>query len=155
VPSAKTKLAAASEVKGKLGILHRNGLFQLTLGGRPLYHFSGDDSKTGNANGQGLPQLRRKLARRRSLEPATNHNHNHANDHDHANNHDHDNNPVSAVLAPRANRSSRSARRDWEAGDAPRNRWRKGRVHAPAGLRARIEGGARAVAASRFALRSP
>jgi predicted lipoprotein with Yx(FWY)xxD motif len=54
VPSAKTKLAAASDVKGKLGILHRNGFLQLTLGGRPLYHFAGDDSKTGNANGQGL-----------------------------------------------------------------------------------------------------
>lgn len=54
VPSAKTKLTAASDVKGKLGILHRNGFFQLTLGGRPLYHFAGDDSKTGNANGQGL-----------------------------------------------------------------------------------------------------
>jgi predicted lipoprotein with Yx(FWY)xxD motif len=54
VPSASTKLTAASQVNGKLGILHRNGFFQLTLGGRPLYDFSGDDSKTGNANGQGL-----------------------------------------------------------------------------------------------------
>jgi predicted lipoprotein with Yx(FWY)xxD motif len=54
VPSAKTKLTAGSGVKGKLGTLHRNGLFQLTLGGRPLYHFSADDSKAGRANGQGI-----------------------------------------------------------------------------------------------------
>jgi predicted lipoprotein with Yx(FWY)xxD motif len=53
VRSARTKLTA-SGVKGKLGILHRNGLFQVTLGGRPLYHFALDHSKRGAANGQGL-----------------------------------------------------------------------------------------------------
>jgi predicted lipoprotein with Yx(FWY)xxD motif len=53
VRSARTKLTA-SGVKGKLGILHRNGFFQLTLGGRPLYHYVGDGSKRGRATGQGL-----------------------------------------------------------------------------------------------------
>jgi predicted lipoprotein with Yx(FWY)xxD motif len=53
VRSAKTKLTA-SGVKGKLGILHRNGFFQLTLAGRPLYHYAGDGSKRGSATGQGL-----------------------------------------------------------------------------------------------------
>jgi len=53
VRSARTKLTA-SGVKGKLGILHRNGFFQLTLGGRPLYHYVGDGSKRGSATGQGL-----------------------------------------------------------------------------------------------------
>ena len=54
VASAKTKLTAAHGVKGKLGILHRNGFFQVTLGGHPLYTFAGDASKPGMANGQGV-----------------------------------------------------------------------------------------------------
>jgi predicted lipoprotein with Yx(FWY)xxD motif len=54
VASAKTKLTAATGIKGKLGVLHRNGLFQVTLAGRPLYRFSGDMSKRGKAAGQGL-----------------------------------------------------------------------------------------------------
>jgi predicted lipoprotein with Yx(FWY)xxD motif len=54
VASAKTKLKSPAGLKGKLGILHRNGIFQLTLAGRPLYHFSGDKSKRGMANGQGI-----------------------------------------------------------------------------------------------------
>lgn len=54
VASAKTKLTAATGIKGKLGVLHRDGLFQVTLAGRPLYHFAGDASKRGNAKGQGL-----------------------------------------------------------------------------------------------------
>jgi predicted lipoprotein with Yx(FWY)xxD motif len=54
VKSAKAKLAKAPGIKGKLGILHRHGFFQVTLGGRPLYFFSGDKAK-GNANGQGIP----------------------------------------------------------------------------------------------------
>jgi predicted lipoprotein with Yx(FWY)xxD motif len=54
VASAKTKLTAARGVTGKLGILHRNGIFQVTLGGHPLYHFAGDGSKKGMANGQGI-----------------------------------------------------------------------------------------------------
>lgn len=54
VSSAKTKLTAATGIKGKLGTLHRNGVFQVTLAGRPLYRFAGDASKRGKANGQGL-----------------------------------------------------------------------------------------------------
>jgi predicted lipoprotein with Yx(FWY)xxD motif len=54
VASAKTKLTAAHGVKGKLGILHRNGIFQVTLGGHPLYRFAGDASKKGMANGHGI-----------------------------------------------------------------------------------------------------
>jgi len=53
VPTAKTKITA-SGVNGKLGTLHRNGFFQLTLGGRPLYHFFLDASKRGSAKGQGI-----------------------------------------------------------------------------------------------------
>jgi predicted lipoprotein with Yx(FWY)xxD motif len=54
VASAKTKLTAAAGIKGKLKILHRDGLFQVTLSGRPLYRFAGDASKRGSAKGQGL-----------------------------------------------------------------------------------------------------
>jgi predicted lipoprotein with Yx(FWY)xxD motif len=54
VGSARTKLTAAHGIKGRLGTLHRNGLFQLTLGGHPLYRFAGDNSKKGAANGQDL-----------------------------------------------------------------------------------------------------
>jgi predicted lipoprotein with Yx(FWY)xxD motif len=54
VASAKTKLTAAAGVKGKLGILHRAGIFQVTLAGHPLYRFSGDSAKKGMATGQGI-----------------------------------------------------------------------------------------------------
>jgi predicted lipoprotein with Yx(FWY)xxD motif len=54
VRSAKTKLTAAHGVKGKLGILHRNGFFQVTLGGHPLYYFLQDAGKKGSATGQGI-----------------------------------------------------------------------------------------------------
>jgi predicted lipoprotein with Yx(FWY)xxD motif len=54
VKSAKTRLSAAPGIKGKLGILHRNRIFQITLGGHPLYRFSGDGSKAGAASGQGI-----------------------------------------------------------------------------------------------------
>jgi predicted lipoprotein with Yx(FWY)xxD motif len=54
VHSSKTKLAAGSGVHGHLGILRRsNGMFQVTLGGLPLYHFSGDSAK-GAANGESI-----------------------------------------------------------------------------------------------------
>jgi len=54
VSSAKTKLTAGAGIKGKLRILRRGRIFQVTLGGHPLYYFSGDRSKPGAASGQGL-----------------------------------------------------------------------------------------------------
>jgi predicted lipoprotein with Yx(FWY)xxD motif len=54
VRSRKTKLLAGSGVHGRLGILRRsNGMLQVTLGGLPLYHFSGDSAK-GAANGENV-----------------------------------------------------------------------------------------------------
>jgi predicted lipoprotein with Yx(FWY)xxD motif len=53
VHSAKTKLSKATGVKGKLGILHRKGFLQVTLGGVPLYRFAKDTAK-GQANGNGI-----------------------------------------------------------------------------------------------------
>jgi predicted lipoprotein with Yx(FWY)xxD motif len=54
VASAKTKLTSPSGLKGKLGTLHRNGFFQLTLDGRPLYRFAEDHSTRGMAHGEGI-----------------------------------------------------------------------------------------------------
>ncbi len=54
VHSRKGKLTAGPGVHGRLGILRRsNGTFQVTLGGLPVYHFSGDSAK-GAANGEGI-----------------------------------------------------------------------------------------------------
>jgi predicted lipoprotein with Yx(FWY)xxD motif len=54
VRSSKTRLRAGPGVHGRLGILHRsNGSLQVTLGGLPLYHYSGDHAK-GEANGQNI-----------------------------------------------------------------------------------------------------
>ena len=54
VRSSKTKLVDGSGVHGHLGILRRsNGMLQVTLGGLPLYHFSGDSAR-GAANGEGI-----------------------------------------------------------------------------------------------------
>lgn len=53
VRSAHAKLTKAAGIKGKLGVMHRSGFFQVTLGGRPLYRFAGD-SAAGQANGQGI-----------------------------------------------------------------------------------------------------
>ncbi len=54
VNSARTKLSAPRAVKGKLGKLHRDGIFQVTLGGRPLYTFIGDGTKQRSATGEGI-----------------------------------------------------------------------------------------------------
>jgi len=51
--SSKAKLTAAKGIKGKLAIAHRGGIFQVTLGGHPLYMFIADKAK-GKANGDGV-----------------------------------------------------------------------------------------------------
>ncbi len=48
-----TKLAKGTGVKGSLGRLHRNGFYQLTLDGHPLYHFFAD-KHAGSAGGNGI-----------------------------------------------------------------------------------------------------
>jgi predicted lipoprotein with Yx(FWY)xxD motif len=54
VKEASSKgLAAAPGIKGKLGVVHRMGFTQLTLAGRPLYHFMPDKKKNA-ANGDGV-----------------------------------------------------------------------------------------------------
>lgn len=54
VHSRKSKLTAGSGVHGHLEILRRsNGMLQVTLGGLPLYRFSGDSAK-GAANGESI-----------------------------------------------------------------------------------------------------
>ena len=54
VASRKTKLKAGKAVHGKLGVLHRkDGKWQVTLRGKPLYRFSGD-SGPNDANGEGV-----------------------------------------------------------------------------------------------------
>jgi predicted lipoprotein with Yx(FWY)xxD motif len=52
VASAK-KLSKAPGIKGKLGVLRRNGFTQVTLGGHPLYTYSGDHHR-GTATGEGI-----------------------------------------------------------------------------------------------------
>ena len=51
--SAKAKLTAGAGVKGKLSKLHRNGFYQVTLAGHPLYRFGGDKG-TGQVTGNGI-----------------------------------------------------------------------------------------------------
>jgi predicted lipoprotein with Yx(FWY)xxD motif len=53
VPNASTKPVVAKGIKGKLGIWHRNGFFQVTLAGHPLYTFKFDTAKD-NATGEGI-----------------------------------------------------------------------------------------------------
>lgn len=54
VRSSKTKPLAGPGVHGHLAILRRsNGVLQVTLGGLPLYRYSGDQAK-GEANGQSI-----------------------------------------------------------------------------------------------------
>lgn len=54
VRSSKTKLEAGNGVHGRLAILRRSsGVLQVTLGGLPLYRYSGDHTK-GEANGQSI-----------------------------------------------------------------------------------------------------
>ncbi len=54
VRSSKAKLKAGPGVHGHLAILRRsNGTLQVTLGGLPLYRYSGDHAK-GDTNGQSI-----------------------------------------------------------------------------------------------------
>jgi predicted lipoprotein with Yx(FWY)xxD motif len=54
IHSNKTKLKAGHGAHGRLAILRRsNGALQVTLGGLPLYHYSGDHAKA-EANGQDI-----------------------------------------------------------------------------------------------------
>jgi predicted lipoprotein with Yx(FWY)xxD motif len=54
VRSRSVKLQAGPGVHGHLGLLRRsNGTLQVTLGGLPLYRYSGDSS-AGEANGNGI-----------------------------------------------------------------------------------------------------
>ena len=52
VSSAK-KLSKAPGIRGKLGVWHRNGFFQVTLAGHPLYRYAGDSHKH-SATGEGI-----------------------------------------------------------------------------------------------------
>jgi predicted lipoprotein with Yx(FWY)xxD motif len=53
--SKNAKLTKAAGIKGKLGKLHRDGFWQVTLGGKPLYRYSGDNNQKGATNGNGFP----------------------------------------------------------------------------------------------------
>jgi predicted lipoprotein with Yx(FWY)xxD motif len=57
VASKRTKLTAATGIKGKLGTISRNGFVQVTLAGHPLYTFKLDNAKRGQALGQGIPSF--------------------------------------------------------------------------------------------------
>jgi predicted lipoprotein with Yx(FWY)xxD motif len=58
IPVTTTKpanaLGSTSGIHGALGELRRNGMRQLTLGGRPLYTFVGDGGKPRRGTGQGI-----------------------------------------------------------------------------------------------------
>jgi predicted lipoprotein with Yx(FWY)xxD motif len=75
VHSSKTKLKAGPGLHGHLAILRRsNGALQVTLGGSPLYRYSGDHAK-GEANGQGIHSFGgtwHVIAATSSTSPATN-----------------------------------------------------------------------------------
>ena len=52
VSSAKA-LSKASGIKGRLGVWHRNGFFQVTLAGHPLYRYA-PDTQRHHATGEGV-----------------------------------------------------------------------------------------------------
>lgn len=54
VRARNTKLSAAHGIPGRVAVLHRDGLFQVTLGGHPLYTFAGDGARKRSAAGQGI-----------------------------------------------------------------------------------------------------
>jgi predicted lipoprotein with Yx(FWY)xxD motif len=51
--SSPTKLSKGPGVTGRLGVWRRNGFFQVTLGGRPVYGFA-NDSRGHMATGEGI-----------------------------------------------------------------------------------------------------
>lgn len=51
--AAASKLSKAPGIRGKLGVWHRNGFAQVTLGGHPLYAYSGDKQEAA-ASGEGI-----------------------------------------------------------------------------------------------------
>jgi predicted lipoprotein with Yx(FWY)xxD motif len=51
--ASASKLSKAPGIHGKLGVWHRNGFAQVTLGGHPLYTYSGDKQKA-TATGEGI-----------------------------------------------------------------------------------------------------
>jgi predicted lipoprotein with Yx(FWY)xxD motif len=51
--ASRKNLSKASGISGKLGVWHRNGFFQVTLAGHPLYRYAGDSRKD-SATGQGV-----------------------------------------------------------------------------------------------------
>ncbi len=53
VSSSHATLKAGPGVHGRLGIVHRNGIFQVTLRGMLLYRYYEDRAK-GQVNGQGI-----------------------------------------------------------------------------------------------------
>jgi predicted lipoprotein with Yx(FWY)xxD motif len=52
--SARAPLSAGHGIKGRLGMVRRDGLHQVTLAGHPLYTFAGDGRRKGKATGDGL-----------------------------------------------------------------------------------------------------
>jgi predicted lipoprotein with Yx(FWY)xxD motif len=51
--SSPRKLSKGPGVAGKLGVWHRDGFFQVTLGGHPLYRFAPDGQRD-HATGEGI-----------------------------------------------------------------------------------------------------
>ncbi len=47
------KVTKGPAVKGKIGVIHRSGFYQVTLGGVPLYYFAGDHHN-GDVSGNGI-----------------------------------------------------------------------------------------------------
>jgi predicted lipoprotein with Yx(FWY)xxD motif len=52
-PAVTAKHPSEKGISGKLGVWHHRGIYQVTLGGHPLYTYAGDSS-SGNANGNGF-----------------------------------------------------------------------------------------------------